>query len=836
VASTVENAAVKSAGAPLAASVKGEMEAGFGADFSNVRVHTGAPAAEAAGGLNAHAFTTGSDIFFNAGAYDPGSDQGKKLIAHELAHVVQSERTAASPSAQASVSKPGDSHEVEADAAASTVVGGGKADGLGAAPAAVHRDAIGDVSSTASGNWMGNVNEGEALRRLATLSPDEKRRIATEDTHRQTITRLARAFNKAEMLRMFDVVGAFELRWKIYYLQISGVVSDLNQTEWRRVVGVASPQDMDNLRVNPGVYRAFVTNGPDAMVPPWDRLQALKEGWWHGTPVAVRLALNSLSPDQRVTVRADDAMVRAIVLHSGNAAETFRAITYLNFPVKWSIHWLNQAHHLAGLTQQQWSQLLAEAPKAEFDELVGWTELWSAVQRLCPPSVLQVVRQNTADPNTITTQLADPVAVDLLIRGTGAAAVLAMATQPGTDVAANYAHLKTGNKHLQVLNGLERGMRMGERTQANLGKWFDATTGETSLTTLELMATVRFNCTFGAGGGSGPVAGGGGPVHNGATLTNWSVAGIRRLWTIMERMPPAQVESNPALAYMLMNTANNGGYYAGTDTSSSWDNSSVVGLQGNPDAVMSSKSIYGGTMPQFNQTTRHEIGHAVDNQLTIMAAVQDQEWAGAWVNHGSASGWVNSLIAAGGGLSGHGYPATEAGDYQAAMLQAATNGSSFMTALNAIRAGKGLGPATHTPTVGPAALVNDLNAWHHGQSFWNKNAWKPQNGRNFVRGYGDNHHWWSFSNAKLAKKATDYQFRAPKEWFADAYAVYYAEQEGNPNVPVGGLLRSKDADAANFISSQIDRGYSPQLMAGGVATAAPGAVGGVGGAKAPTGH
>jgi hypothetical protein len=214
-----------------------------------------------------------------------------------------------------------------------------------------------------------------------------------------------------------------------------------------------------------------------------------------------------------------------------------------------------------------------------------------------------------------------------------------------------------------------------------------------------------------------------------------------------------------------------------------------------------------------------------------MAAVQSQPWAGAWANHGSAAGWVNALIAAGNGLGTHGYPASDVGDYQPAMLNAATNGTLFLTELNAIRAAKTppLAPVAAAPTTGPVAVLNNLATWHFGSSFWGANVWQPQRGRNFVRGYGDQNHWWSFADAKLAQKATDYQFRAPKEWFADAYAVYYAETETNPNVPVGGLLRSKDPAAADFISAQVDRGHSPQLMAGGTTNAAPGTPGGVGG-------
>lgn len=69
--------------------VKGEMESGFGADFSKVRIHTDAEAAKLSSGLNAQAFTTGNDIYFSEGKYQPESSSGKTLLAHELTHVIQ---------------------------------------------------------------------------------------------------------------------------------------------------------------------------------------------------------------------------------------------------------------------------------------------------------------------------------------------------------------------------------------------------------------------------------------------------------------------------------------------------------------------------------------------------------------------------------------------------------------------------------------------------------------------------------------------------------------------------------------------------------------------------
>ena len=89
VAQGVVQKALDSSGQPLDQHTQSFMEARFGYDFSGVRVHAGEPAAEAARNVTARAFTTGSDIVFGANEYQPETPQGKKLIAHELTHVVQ---------------------------------------------------------------------------------------------------------------------------------------------------------------------------------------------------------------------------------------------------------------------------------------------------------------------------------------------------------------------------------------------------------------------------------------------------------------------------------------------------------------------------------------------------------------------------------------------------------------------------------------------------------------------------------------------------------------------------------------------------------------------------
>jgi hypothetical protein len=76
-------------GRPLESGLRQDMEQCFRRDFSNVRVHTGAAAEQSAQDVNAHAFTVGHQMVFGAGKFVPGTAEGRGLIAHELAHVVQ---------------------------------------------------------------------------------------------------------------------------------------------------------------------------------------------------------------------------------------------------------------------------------------------------------------------------------------------------------------------------------------------------------------------------------------------------------------------------------------------------------------------------------------------------------------------------------------------------------------------------------------------------------------------------------------------------------------------------------------------------------------------------
>lgn len=112
---TARIAAARGRGAPLAPAVREQMSAAFGHDFGDVRIHTDELAGALARSVQARAFTTGADVFFGAGEYAPAAAQGRGLLAHELAHVIQ--QRGAPTSGDMRVSEPGDALEREAQRA-----------------------------------------------------------------------------------------------------------------------------------------------------------------------------------------------------------------------------------------------------------------------------------------------------------------------------------------------------------------------------------------------------------------------------------------------------------------------------------------------------------------------------------------------------------------------------------------------------------------------------------------------------------------------------------------------------------------------------------------------
>lgn len=828
-AAAVGHAQEHSAGAPLDGATRNRMEGAFGADFSAVRVHSDGAAGDAAKDVNAHAFASGSDIFFDHGKYQPGSEGGDKLIAHELAHVVQTGGRAAGAATKTapgavSVSSASDAAEQAADRAAEAVSRGERVGDVGTAAAGtVHRDAIGDLKSAADGNWLGSVDGAKVLERTRALSPADKTALKNDSQYAALNRRIMGKLNSGECLEYLNILGGLDIRWKLYWLDQGGKLDHLAKNQWQWLLGYASPADMDALRQYPSGYQNFLHNAPIEMIPPWDRLQGLVDGSWHGSATDIRNAIVNLNPDQKAKIRADSAKLTVIMKQCGDQNERFRVVTYLQFPVKWAVWWLNQSKQLPSLTQAQWSQLLSETSKADYDELVGWAEMWALVQKHCPPAILQVTRQNT-DPATAVKAFDDPVQVEAMFGTLGPAGFLAQATRDPRAPVVDHVYTQARAKVVPTVDGLPAGAQMGAATAANLRRWFFTASSTDAECTKMFERRFRVQTT-GAGSYNHT-------ADPNVSLASFTKQGLTQMWQVCEALPPAAVENNPRLFNILRDRNNGPGnaYYAGPDNGAQGDILMGYGHDGQLSQNVGSNqdNIYqaGGTgpgapavnMPMFNATLRHEIGHAVDASLNVMATWGRQDTAGGWIKYDSYGDFVDAIITAHGGM--HYGNADVNKQYRKAMIDAVTNKLTFSAALVANG-----GPNLAADPGGPASVVWDPTRYSPaGGGPWYTHAWvTTAAGRNFQDAYGSPTSLYSFLAApRTNKKVTDYQWRAPGEWFAECYQVYYSEQEAGPGTPVGGRLRSRDPDAAQMISQICDRGYSPQQMAGGTVARTPG--------------
>lgn len=142
---------LRSPGQPLDAATRALMEPRFGHDFGQVRMHSDPKAAESARAVNALAYTVGRHVIFSEGSYGLSSPQGTRLLAHELAHVIQQERGGPSPPPQ----HGGGTLEKSADAAASALVtgrgpinvGGGSAPGLACQPQSAKERSLAELAA-----------------------------------------------------------------------------------------------------------------------------------------------------------------------------------------------------------------------------------------------------------------------------------------------------------------------------------------------------------------------------------------------------------------------------------------------------------------------------------------------------------------------------------------------------------------------------------------------------------------------------------------------------------------------------------------------------------------
>jgi hypothetical protein len=301
---------------------------------------------------------------------------------------------------------------------------------------------------------------------------------------------------------------------------------------------------------------------------------------------------------------------------------------------------------------------------------------------------------------------------------------------------------------------------------------------------------------------------------------SWDAAGLRQAWVVLAPLPPGHVRDNEMLDLFLSGgSADGSGYYRGSDDSAVIEYSDIT-KQGSYGGIMVDDGAGGQTdvglhsnVNLFNTVVRHEIGHAVDAQMGASGPggyCESAANAGQWKQYGSADAFADAIIASGGGMGQYAHP----DEYEQALRKAIKDEVSFVDALNDLKDDWFFGVDDSVPDPGlaaggPIAAVYNLNAWHNAASPWYNQGNRVVAGdRYFHQAYGGSRYVSYVADTRARYGISAYQFRAPGEWFAEAYACYYSDHQSANGQAPGTRLRTRDAAAASWFDANVDQGHS----------------------------
>ena len=188
---------------------------------------------------------------------------------------------------------------------------------------------------------------------------------------------------------------------------------------------------------------------------------------------------------------------------------------------------------------------------------------------------------------------------------------------------------------------------------------------------------------------------------------------------------------------------------------------------------------------RFDKVVRHEIGHAVDAQIGFMDSYGSKTHFGGWEKYGSDWEQVLDII-----IAEHGLPegvTTARAELENAM-RAGTRSNKWSEFMRFIL----------SEELEDHPAVECIKAGLDGSPWYNADPGALVGGRRYVLSYKNN--WTSFQASTHAQKVSKYQFRAPGEWFAEAYAAYYDPASNGD----GELLKQVNPKAKTEFDTKVD--------------------------------
>lgn len=286
--------------------------------------------------------------------------------------------------------------------------------------------------------------------------------------------------------------------------------------------------------------------------------------------------------------------------------------------------------------------------------------------------------------------------------------------------------------------------------------------------------------------------------------TDWTLEGLKRAYNIMIKLPDGHASSNASFAKLTRFTGG-GGWYGDTNTVSiAYDN---INDNRSDERTLSDKFNKKGTnvftgKNSFDKTVRHEVGHAVDHQHDFSGRYCTTVNGGGWTSFASTMDMVNDyLLRNNSALSTHPACLGMAKLEIAKLIKAEESVANVKTEV--IR--------WMTQTSGNHGIPFDPNIVHNDTIFedlqkvnlqkpWKSSGGKDVGGKTFV--YSNDTSLAAYDSAARARQVSNYQFRAPGEWFAEAYAAYY--QPDQTQQGYGSVLQGRDATTYTYIQTHVD--------------------------------
>lgn len=239
----IVHAVLGSPGQPLDRETRAFMEPRFGHDFSDVRVHTDARAAESSKAVNAHAYTVGQDIVFAGARFAPETDMGRHVLAHELTHVVQQAKGSPRSIARSmEINDPFDPSEREAEAVADRITRGGSAPNVEATASNVLQR-LGDLTKVPVGLGcpVAASTPAPPVTNVFTFAQGSFKLSAVQITELEAFVRAWHDAGASENIRIdgfASTEGTDEINWTLSCQRAEAVLAELTSPSSRTTPGI----------------------------------------------------------------------------------------------------------------------------------------------------------------------------------------------------------------------------------------------------------------------------------------------------------------------------------------------------------------------------------------------------------------------------------------------------------------------------------------------------------------------------------------------------------------------------------------------------------------------